>query len=196
EEWLPVFGYHDRWKKLSLDDFSFEYKNDYIVNDKGYRIYSGIKSPKKSDYEKGSQMKANVPFFNKYYLESIKKMCEENGAELMLVSIPSIKDWNLERHNSAAKLSEALRIQYMDMNMMSDEISIDWSRDSRDGGEHLNQIGAEKVTSYFGEFLHSKNIFADRRDDEKLAHWFEAYKTFLEKAEKIKAKDLAHIKKK
>ncbi|MDE5669923.1 MAG: SGNH/GDSL hydrolase family protein, partial [Eubacterium sp.] len=125
----------------------------------------------------------------KSFIESIKKICEENGAELMLVSVPCDKNWNCERHNPAAELSEKLGIEFMDMNYMQDEIPIDWSCDSRDGGEHLNQSGAEKVTSYFGAYLNAKNIFTDHRNDKSFEDWNKAYKSFLKEVEKVKTKD-------
>lgn len=193
EEWCPVFRYHDRWKKLSSNDFSSEFKGDYIVNDKGYRLFGGIESADTGNYKKATKKKAHVPFLNKFFLESIKKLCEENGAELMFVSIPSVKDWSYERHNAAAELSESLGIEYIDMNMMPEEVPIDWSLDSRDGGKHLSQSGAEKVTSYFGKYLDSKNIFKDYRDDNRFDYWKQAYTNFLKKADKINAEDKQNI---
>ena len=73
EDWFFTFQYHDRWKKLSLSDFSFEFKNDYIVNDKGYRMYKGVKAANTKEYKKPSEKKANIPFFNNYFLENIKQ---------------------------------------------------------------------------------------------------------------------------
>ena len=196
EEWLPIYRYHDRWKHLSLADFSSEFTSDYIVNDKGYRLYGGVKSASEKDYMKPSSEKARVPLINKSFLENIKKLCEENGAELMLVSAPCVKNWSCERHNTVAELSEKLGIEYVDMNYMREEIPIDWSADSRDGGEHLNQSGAEKVTSYFGEYLKAKNIFTDHREDENFDDWKKAYQSFLKEVEKVKTQDKKNAEKK
>lgn len=193
EEFLPIYRYHDRWKHISLADFSSEVTNDYIVNDKGYRLYGGVKPVKDGNYLSKPDNKANIPPKNKSFLESIKKLCEANGAELMLVSVPSIKNWTSERHDAVAGLAEKLGIQYMDMNDMK-EISVDWSCDSRDGGEHLNQTGAEKVTAYFGSYLASKNIFTDHRGDKSFDEWNIAYKNFLKDVEKVKAQDKKNAK--
>ncbi|MDE6751332.1 MAG: hypothetical protein K2J59_00975 [Eubacterium sp.] len=186
EEFLPIYRYHDRWKNLKLADFSSEFSSDYIVNDKGFRLYGGVKSAATKDYMKPSEKKASIPLKNKAYIENIKALCEENGAELMLVSAPCVKNWSCEKHNTVHELAEKLGVEYMDMNYMQEEIPIDWSKESRDGGEHLNYAGAEKVTSYFGAYLNSKNIFTDHRNDKSFEDWNKAYKSFLKEVEKIK----------
>lgn len=103
----------------------------------------------------------------------------------MLVSAPCVKNWSCEKHNTTHELAEKLGVEYMDMNYMQEEIPIDWSKESRDGGEHLNYAGAEKVTSYFGAYL-LKNIFTDHRNDKSFEDWNKAYKSFLKEVEKIK----------
>ncbi len=71
--------------------FSSDVDNDYIENDKGYRIDGSVKSGNVSGYMKPSDKKEKIPIKNKPYPKSIKELCEENGAQLMLVSTPSLK---------------------------------------------------------------------------------------------------------
>ena len=40
------------------------------------------------------------------YVEKIKALCEENNCKLVLVSVPSAKNWNYERHNAVAEWAE------------------------------------------------------------------------------------------
>ncbi len=186
DESFSIYRYHDRWKKLSLSDFSADVDNNYIENDKGYRIDGCVKSGNTSGYMKPSDEKEKIPVRNKPYLESIKKLCEENGAELMLVSTPSLKNWNCKRHNTVAELAEELGIEYVDMNTLSREVPIDWTSDTKDAGDHLNYRGAEKATAYFGKYLNSKNIFEDHRNNVAYSDWNQAYGNFLVEIEKSK----------
>ena len=47
---------------------------------------------------------------------------EENGAQLMLVSTPSLKNWNSERHNTVAELAEEFGLEYIDMNTLKQDV--------------------------------------------------------------------------
>lgn len=184
DEKFSIYRYHDRWKNISFVDFSSEVANDYVVNDKGYRIDGSVKSGDASNYMKPSDKKEKLPVKNKSYLYSIINLCKDNGAELMFVSTPSLKNWNSERHNTVAELAEEFGIEYIDMNMLNIEIPIDWSCDTKDAGDHLNYAGAVKATGYFGECLNSKNIFEDHRNDAAYSDWDKAYNHFLVEIEK------------
>ena len=47
----------------------------------------------------------------------------------------------------------------IDFNMLLDDIDFDWINDTRDGGNHLNDFGAQKVTRYLGEYLKKQYDF-------------------------------------
>lgn len=185
DKWFSIYRYHDRWKKLSFTDLtSSEVSRDYIENDKGFRLEDGISPVSDKDYMKPSNDKAKIKAKNKSYVKNMMKLCEEHGAEFMLVSTPSVKNWNYERHNSVAALSEELGVEYIDMNLLRDEIPVDWSSDTRDAGDHLNYMGAKKATTYFGKYLASKDVFTDHRNDSRYSDWNAAYSNFIENAQK------------
>ena len=70
-------------------------------------------------------------------------------------------------------------MDYYNFIPLCDEIGIDWSRDTYDGGVHLNVFGAEKLTSYFGKLLAERHGLEDRRGDEALcALWQEKLLTY------------------
>ncbi|EKC70166.1 hypothetical protein LEA_07921 [human gut metagenome] len=50
----------------------------------------------------------------------------------------------MARHNSTQALADKLQIPFIDFNTMSDQVSINWSTDTRDQGDHLNYFGAKK----------------------------------------------------
>ena len=89
----------------------------------------------------------------------------------------------MKKHNGITKLAEQLGVEYIDMNLLADEIPIDWDTDTRDGGDHMNNYGAEKVCDYIGEYLLNTGLFVDHRLDDEYAKWNE----FLEQFNKQKA---------
>lgn len=189
DEWFPIYRYHDRWKKLTLADFSSKFTADYVENNKGFHLYTGVKPVPKKDYMKKSDEKEKLPYINRAYINRMYELCKENGAELMIVSAPNYKNWSTKRYNTVSELAGEMGVEYLDMNMLRKEVPIDWSCETRDGGDHLNYAGAKKTTAYFGEYLNSKNILTDHRGEEVYSDWNKAYKNFLKEVEKVKAQD-------
>ncbi len=186
---FPIYRYHDRWKKLSLRDFSFNVNNDYVENDKGYRIEIGVDAADSKNYMKPSAEKNTVRKKNRFYLNKIAALCNEKGTELIFMSMPSTRNWNSQKHNAVEEISKEMNIEFIDLNVMNKEVPIDWTKDTKDKGDHLNYSGACKVTKYLGTFFAAKNVFEDHRQDESYNDWNKAYDTFITNYEKrMKAK--------
>lgn len=175
---FPVFRYHDRWKKLSLKDFSFEVNYTHVQNDKGYRYYPIVEAATYKDHMKPSSETEPVPSKNYGYIDSIINFCKENGAEFVFLSTPSLKNWNSARHNTVQELADQYDVAYLDLNCLRDEVSIDWETDTRDKGDHLNYWGAVKVSKYLGEYLTDTGAVEDHRDNANYDAWNSAYKNF------------------
>ena len=64
----------------------------------------------------------------------MEKYCEYIGAELCIVSVPSTKNWTTEKHNGLKKFADEENIDFLDFNIIADEIGIDWDADTLDKG--------------------------------------------------------------
>ncbi|MFR9207164.1 MAG: hypothetical protein ACLVKR_02045 [Lachnospiraceae bacterium] len=182
ERILPVFRYHNRWKSLTGGDFKFsaETKYKYREINKGY-YYSKVSNPASAEnYMTPSNAVAPISSRNKRYVESIINFCRKNNAELILYSTPSTKNWNYMRHNAIKKLADELKVEYIDVNLLQNEVPIDWKKDSRDKGDHLNYYGAVKMSNYLGKYFFDKSIFVDHRDDVGYKSWNDASKKFYD----------------
>ena len=169
--YLPIFKIHTTWKNI----FSENPSGDPA---KGYR-YTKLKhkaNPK--GHMKPTSKSKPIAQINIEYLEKIKKLCEENNVELVMISVPSLVSWNSQRANSTLKIAKDLNIKFIDLNL-DETIIIDWSNESKDKGDHLNYKGTAKVTKWFGEYIKTNNLAEDHRNDKKYASWEEAYQKFL-----------------
>lgn len=183
EQVFPVFRYHDRWKNLQLKDFSATVEYTANENNKGY--YFTKKSKPATDkaikeYMKYSDVSAPILSTNKKYLKEIAEFCKKHGTKLVLISTPSTKNWNYQRHNAMEAFSKDLGVDYIDTNLLRDDIPIDWKKDTKDKGDHLNYNGAVKVTDYIGKYLDDTKLFKDKRNDPSYDNW----NTCLDKFEK------------
>ena len=106
------------------------------------------------------------------YLLLMKEYCENHGADLVLVSSPSPKNWTYAKHNSVADWAQANAVTYEDLNL-NDALGIDWASDTKDGGDHLNFDGAKKVSAYVGSGLSETYGLKDKRNNPDYKHWEE-----------------------
>lgn len=181
---VPIFRHHDRWKSIKSSDFGLATKYTYIDNAKGYKFTSTINPADSSGYMAQSDKLEPIPSKNRKYVENIMDYCNENGAKLILVSTPSVVNWNMARHNSMQKMSEELGLTYIDTNLLSEEIPIDWQNDTGDKGDHMNYFGAQKVTSYLGEYLAGMGLFTSHKSDIEYKQWNEHLESFNATVEK------------
>ena len=172
---LPVLEYHNRWKSLRPVDISAPVKTTWTDPSKGANLSDATVPSSTSGYMKPSQERAAVARLNRWYLERIVDLCQSQGAEVVLLSTPSTKNWNWERHNAVEALiaehANWNHVTYLDLNLHREEVPIDWSCESRDGGDHLNRSGAEKVSRFVGAWLDERYQLPDHRDDPSYRTW-------------------------
>lgn len=177
---LPVFRYHNRWKTLNWGDIFGPVKARRPGPYKGHLIYTGIKPCSPGDYMSHTGAVEEIPFPNRLFVRAIKELCDRNGAKLLLLSTPSCVNWNRARHNGISALADELGCEYLDLNLKNAEIGIDWSTDTHDAGDHLNQNGAHKVTRFLSGYLRGTGLFTDRRGDADFSSWHTSLKQYEE----------------
>lgn len=182
QENFSVFKYHNRWKNLKPAVIKAAVNYTVIDNTKGYLYNTTVDASSAKDYMKISEDFAEIPLKNARYVKDIRNYCERKGAKLVLISSPSTKNWNYKRHNSISKLAAELEVEYIDMNLLREEIPIDWKNDTRDKGDHLNYYGAVKVSSYLGKYFLSTDMFTDKRQNKKYSDWNKAAESFEKRA--------------
>ena len=182
EQIFPILRYHDRWKTFAEwpeweEGFQVEYT--YPNYEKGYYYSKGIDGTDASGYVFKTDEYEWIPDINRETLFEIKELCDEHGAELVLLSEPNVMgSWTPIRHTMSAMLAEWMGVEYIDINYMQEEVPIDWKTDTFDKGDHLNYYGAQKVTAYLGKYLSERGIFEDKRENPDYAFWNEQLKDF------------------
>ena len=169
---FPIIMYHDNWKKYLSNNVD----NKWINYNKGFRYVKKVRPTKNRDYMNKKKLKTEIPEVNLKYFDKIIELCKKNNAKFVLMSLPTQKTWNYERHNIASKLSKDRGIQFLDLNLV--DIGIDWEIDTRDKGSHVNSYGSKKVSKYIGKYLKNTNLVIDHRKDSEYETWNEAYKLY------------------
>ena len=171
---LPLFNYHDNWKDLIFSDTG-------LTNiEKGYRTNKTNKPGKNRDYMKENKFKAKILKENEEYLKKIVDLAKEKNVRLIVIGLPGQTSWNNTRDMKFEELSQKYGFEYMNLNRSKYNLGIDWTKETKDKGNHLNYYGAKKVSKYFGEYLKDTNYFVDHRNDPNYKEWNNAYLKHIE----------------
>lgn len=166
---FKVFRYHDRYRELTKDDFKYAYKNIHYPY-KGFNISTIYESNYDNELKYMNNKKINEfnPIYKKY-LDKIVSLCKEKNIELILMELPSMDSWTYERSKVIEKYAKENNLQFIEMNKK--DVNIDWTRDSKDKGNHLNIYGATKVSKYLGKVLSKDKNYVNHKEDKKYLSW-------------------------
>ena len=170
---FPVFTYHDRWKELNQDDFTY-FREDRKFLTRGFSIQAkqGAKDPGYEALPIDSLNESATPDEEAlYFLESIISLCQKRNLSLLLLKTTR-SDWSLEQFNTVLELSKEHGVSYLDFNTPHrlSCIGFDYSRDMLKGSEtHLNLNGAGKETAYLADFLCDTFPMTDMRGEKSSA---------------------------
>lgn len=152
---------------------------------KGYLLRRNAVSVDSSyDYMKSCDQVTKVNSFSQDALQQCIDLCKSHGSEVVLISIPSYAAWNMADHNAITQLAEKYQVSYLDLNIeLKDQI--DWKTDTADGGNHLNDFGAQKVTAYLGQYLSKNFSLTDHRSDGAYDRWNTDYKAYAQERDRV-----------
>lgn len=168
---FPILRYHGRWKEVSKSDYTYLWKDKTNMG-KGYLSTKEIAAEPVDFSDYGSEGETWIEDDVVACFEQIVRLCEQNGAKLVLFKSPR-QQWYRYQTRAVAELADKYAIEYIDYNERISEINLDVTADFRDG-EHLNDHGAAKVTRHFGNWLSNHCVLPDRREDDNPNSWDEA----------------------
>lgn len=161
---FPLLRYHTRWNDLSSEDFTYYfYRPEVSYN--GYYMRCDVRKAEEFPAER-RMSNYDFPDSSWEYLEKMEKLCREQGIQLILIKAPALyPTWPEQYEEQIKKYAEEKNLMYI--NYM--DADIDWSKDTYDGGLHLNLYGAEKLSGYLGRDLKDSVELSDHRVDETLS---------------------------
>ena len=151
--------YHQRWKELSAKDFDFSYLGKRDV----FRGYMYLTPERGADCRQQSYDAAEalpIPEENLALLREMAALAKEQGAVLLLLAAPyeTVTD-DLGYLKSLHAFCENEGIDFLDLNLVYDELGIDAAKDFFDIG-HFNVSGSTKATRYIAGYIGSRYALA------------------------------------
>lgn len=167
---FPIMRYHDRWMDLERNDFEFS-RTDYTTVFRGFApVFEAVPYTGETDYMAAETAEESFRDGAIDYLKKMQRLCQQNEIPFLLIKSPSAYHWSAQRHEMTEELAQTLELDFIDYNLVVDDIGIDWSTDTfTSGGHRLNVYGSEKFSAYLGNDLKTKYTLSDRRADEAIA---------------------------
>ncbi|MCR5234001.1 MAG: SGNH/GDSL hydrolase family protein [Lachnospiraceae bacterium] len=171
---VPLFRFHSRWKELTLDDFRYAYYNKPVTFN-GYLKDDVVEAAEPGDLVYTRDGDTRLSSRNVEYLRRSIELCQKNGIQIMLFKVPAhSSNWSRDYDRQIADIAEEYGVSYINFDELNDEIGLDYSTDTPDGGSHLNTSGAEKFSRYLADYIMDNYSVSDRRDDEAFARNMES----------------------
>lgn len=183
-KYFPIFEIHERWKRLTIKDFTSLPKNSSGHIDKGY-VFSDLQyQVEKTDYMKKTDKIEVIKAYNIKRLEKIIHLCQEKNIQLLFTEFPSAYSWDYAKSMALTQFFANRKLDFIDFNLEEnlENIKFDFAHDFRDNGNHLNYKGAIKITNYLHDYLtkHYANLLQDHRDEEKYQSFHKAIESFYQ----------------
>lgn len=158
---------HTRYKELQKEDFKAT-QPGFIGS---YFISETTDIGELSIY-KGNDTVA-ISETNQAWLQKIIDFAKEKNTDLYFFVIPySASEDTQKEYKYIEKLAAEQNVLTINFFDIFDEIAINTKTDYCDSG-HTNSSGAEKITSYIGDYIAEKYNFTDHRGDNKYHLWTE-----------------------
>ena len=161
---FPLLRYHDRWDELGGEDIKYIFSRP-LNSHNGYLMRTDVR-PAES-IPKGRVL-GDYTFGNRAmdYLDRIRKLCEEEKIELLLVKAPSLYPyWYAEYEKQVEAYADKYDLNYINYLELEEDTGIDYLKDTYDAGLHLNLYGAEKLSAVIGKTLRNIYKIPDRSGD-------------------------------
>lgn len=161
---FPLLRYHSRITELNSADFTYLFETPRVTHN-GYYMRVDVK-PEGAFPEPQPLAYPGFGDNAMYYLDKMTQLCEEKGITLILIKAPThYPYWYPEWDETVTQYAQEHGLVYINFLELEEEIGLDYSVDTYDAGLHLNLSGAEKLSSYFGQYLASTYDLTDHRED-------------------------------
>lgn len=160
---MPLFRFHSRWKELTLDDFKYAYYNKPVTVN-GYLPDDEVEAAKPGPLVYEKEGDTALSSRNVGYLKKSIELCQDKGIQVMVFKVPAHSpNWSRDYDEQISDIVNEYGLSYINFDDKNDEMGMDYSIDTPDGGSHLNASGAVKFSRYLGEYIRENYVVSDRR---------------------------------
>ncbi|WP_159648316.1 hypothetical protein [Erysipelothrix aquatica] len=179
---FAIFENHSNWKTFAKEKQWPSFRQPIMLPNplKGYYFNVDQNPYVKGDYVKPTNVRAVIQQPQREILDNILELSRERDIQVIFYSSPSPVNWTYAQHNVISDIATKNGLQYLDLNLLSSDLNIDWSKDTYDAGDHLNFFGAKKVSEFISESLENNSALKSNGMDIDRDLWMSEMKTYDE----------------
>mgnify|MGYP003301576095 CR=1 FL=1 len=173
--YFDIFKYHSNWKTMILPDQYSAIFYERLHPLKGYLMHDTVSPAANVLLEEVTGI-TPIPVEQEETLRELLAYLQENELGALFIVSPMVVDKEFQMQcNYMGEIISSYGYRYLNFNEYYEEVGIDFATDFYDGGSHVNASGAEKCTTFLGEYISSHYELEDKRGNETYASWDEAY---------------------
>lgn len=173
--YFDIFKYHSNWKTIVLPDQYTALFYERLHPLKGYVPQDTVMPGTQADLSAYTGTEP-IPAKQEENLRKLLSYLQENELEALFLISPMIQTGKQQmQFRYMEEIVEEYGYAYLNLNEHLEEMGIDFGTDYYDGGSHVNAAGAQKCTTFLGDYINSHYALEDKRGDAAYATWDEAY---------------------
>lgn len=170
--YFPILQYHSRYSDLNkIDFYPYQANKQMYDNHKGFYCYFYAIAIDEPDLSAVTYKNELTEKNNEYYTK-ILDLAKERNIPVLVTALPfAAENYHQGFFNSAKEIADTYGFEFY--NFLTDykaAAALDYSTDFSDK-QHLNYLGGEKITNFFGKILSEKYAVPDRRGDSVYESW-------------------------
>lgn len=174
--YFDIALYHDNWDQI------LKYGTEYMTNErehpmKGVQIVDQVKAFDQVNVEHVTEEKA-ISEAAEEALRALLEKCKNENIQVMFLCTPyKVSENRQMESNYARRIVESYGFDYLDMNLVIDDIGLDFATDFYDS-DHVNVWGSDKVSAYLGDYLSENYEFDTEHEEEVVQSWEAAIQAY------------------
>lgn len=189
---FKIIKYHNRWSELEENDFTMDDQEHPIFRGNyAYALADPVNFDKIAIDNDGYDPTLTMKEDQLKYFEKMLAYCEEEGIQVLLIKTPK-SSWSLTRHMLVEEYAEEHDLDFIEFSNseMMETLGLDAATDFRDG-DHLNLLGAKKLSKWLGAYLKENYELTDFRKVEDYDD--QGYKRYLQRMEDSKVQLASNV---
>jgi hypothetical protein len=169
---IPFTLYHSRWNELSQEDFAPNYHNVFY----GVDLKQGTFPNQKPTANRYEESRFGDVESERVIIKKIINLCKERNIELFFTFLPTgDRGGDQKLREYCFSTMEEENQLYFDLLYID---TLDYSNDFFDSN-HVNYVGAKKITEYLGRILTENYSLTDFRTDDNISDiWEKDYQEY------------------
>ncbi len=172
DDYFPdFFTYHNRYEKLTKEDFDAFLGKEDLAAFKGYTPYSAVRPQPVPEFN--VTLGADLTPKSEKYLQKIIELANDNNVKLFFIVAPyAAENKEMLTYNRVRDIAYDNGLEFMNYNETYDLIGLSFDTDFNDHS-HLNYEGSCKFTDFLAGNLIERygEDIVDRRGDERYSSW-------------------------